>query len=251
MFPAVLDAWRRFSEPLEGRVAGMYLDVRGLVTCAVGCLIEPVSAALELPWHRDSDGQRATPDEVRAAWLLLKARQEYAHRSVAAARALTGLHLTEDDIDALVARRLGADEAFLVANHFPKFSAFPADAQFGILSMAWAAGPGFPVKFPAFSRAVLAGDWITARDECALRETGNPGVVPRNIANRVCFANAEIVERCSLDRSVLNWPHVAQSELHPTERAANTETLVVAALDDARMHALEVSRLEKDRGSVT
>lgn len=247
MHQGVLNAWHAFSTPLEGRVASMYLDIKGLVTCAVGCLIDPVAAALELPWKRDSDGAPATPGVVRDAWELLKSHQEYAHRSAASARELTGLHLDDADIDALVARKLADNAAFVTLTHFPAFAEYPADAQLALMSMAWAVGPGFPQKFPAFSRCVLAGDWLGARDNCTIREAGNPGVVPRNAANRVCFSNAEIVERCELDPEELHWPRVAQANVPPAERTANLGTLVGAALDDARIHADEVSRLEKDR----
>lgn len=241
---SVKDAWRTFSEPLEGRVAGMYLDILGLVTCAVGILIDPIEHALSLPWKRDIDGMAATEAEIRAAWALLKSHQEYAHRGTAAARALTKLHLDEADIDELVADKVESNAQFVAAHYFPFFEKFPADAQLGIMSMAWAVGPGFPAKFQIFKACVLAGDWLGARDACTIRETGNPGVVPRNAANRVCFANAEIVSRCGIARDVLRWPAVAQADVPAHERAANLGTLVGVALDDARTHADEVSRLE-------
>src|SRR5690606_22446954 len=38
MQQSVIDRWHDFSEPLEGRVSSMYLDVKGLVTCCVGNL---------------------------------------------------------------------------------------------------------------------------------------------------------------------------------------------------------------------
>ena len=37
---SVIDRWHEFSEPLEGRVNSMYLDVKGLVTTCVGNLID-------------------------------------------------------------------------------------------------------------------------------------------------------------------------------------------------------------------
>lgn len=250
MRQSVIDKWHEYSTPLEGRVPSMYLDILGLVTCGVGNLIDPMSAALELPWKRDSDGQRAAPDEVRAAWTLLKSRPDYARRSTAAARALTKLHLDDADIDALVSRKLSDNQAYIRQHHFPMFEDFPADAQLGILSMAWAVGPGFPTKFPSFTRSVLAGDWLGARDNCTIREAGNPGVVPRNRANRVCFTNAEIVARCGMDRSELHWPTIAQADNPATERPANLGDLVVTGLEDARLHAELVAQLGERRAEI-
>jgi hypothetical protein len=253
MHPQVIDAWHTFSTPLEGRVPHMYLDILGLITCGVGNLIDgsqnkanptPWAPALALPWKRDSDGGLANDYEVRAAWSALKARQDLARRGVSHARALTKLHLDDADIDALVAQKLAENEAFITANYFYNFASFPADAQIAIMSMAWAVGPGFPLKFPRFRAAVEAENWLAARENCTIREEGNPGVVPRNRANRVCFANAAIVVAEHMALDILRWPNVAVADVPPSDRAANHGSLVVEALDDARIHALEVTRLE-------
>lgn len=254
MHQSVLDNWHTFSRPLEGHEHGMYLDVLGLLTTGVGNLIDasqsgsptPWAPALELPWKRDSDNELATQDEIRAAWSLLKSHQEYAHRSTKAARALTKLHLDDADIDELVARKLASNAAYVASHYFPMFEQYPADAQLGLMSMAWAVGPGFPTKFPTFKTCVLAGDWESARNACTIREDGNPGVIPRNRANRVCFANAEIVLRCGLARDVLRWPNVAQADVPREERGANLGTLIGLALEDSAEHAKAVELL-RDR----
>jgi GH24 family phage-related lysozyme (muramidase) len=240
---SVIDAFLAFTTPLEGRVNHLYLDVLGLVTTGIGNLVDPVFAALALPWKLP-DGSKAPPDVIRAQWSALKARQDLAHRSLKYAAAVTTIRLDDTDVDALVLGKLQENADFVAAHYFPMFAHYPADAQLGIMSMAWAVGPGFPLKFPTFKSAVLEGDWDGALAACTIKEAGNPGLVPRNAANRVCFANAEIVERCGLDPTVLNWPSVAQGDVHPADRAANLGTLVAVALDDARVHALEVERLE-------
>ena len=232
MHQSVRDKWHEFSEPFEGRVLSMYLDIKGLVTCGVGNLIDPVSEAIKLPWkHRD--GRPATSTEISAAWHALKARPDLARRSTRYAAELTGLVLSDADVDALVARRLADNEAYLTAHHFPYFPDFPADAQLGILSMAWAVGSNFPAKFPTFRAAVLSGDWLAARDNCTIREEGNPGVVPRNKANRVCFANAEIVTRCGLQREILRWPDPREPVTPREEDAAALADVHAAAVGDA------------------
>lgn len=243
MHPSVREAWHRYSEPFEGRVLSMYLDMHEpdrLVTCGVGNLIDPVSEALKVPWYRDSDNERASEAEVRAAWAALKSRPDLARRHVRHARALTGLHLLDADVDALVARRLAENEAY-IAGLYPEFPSIPADAQLGILSMAWAAGAGFFAKFPNFTRAVRAHDWLGAQVECTLRESNNPGVVPRNKANRVCFGNAALVDQYGLDVSVLHWPkqlttgEAERLALPPTNPTNPGITASDRALADARL----------------
>jgi len=225
----------------------MYLDIKGLVTCAVGILIDPVSAALELPWRRDSDGERATPDQVRAAWSLLKGHQEYAHRSTASARALTRLYLDDAAIDAVVARKLADNAAYITAHHYPLFESFPADAQLAIMSIAWACGPGFPAKWPNFTRAVLAGDWKSALANCTIREEANPGVVPRNRANRVCLANAEIVTRCGLQRDILRWPSAREPVTPRAGEEAELQAIHADATADANGYAADIAKLAELR----
>jgi GH24 family phage-related lysozyme (muramidase) len=208
MHKSVLEAWHSFSEPLEGRILHMYLDIKGLVTCGVGNLIDSVREAQKLPWKRQSSGELATSGEVAAAWRRLKDRQDLARRGTVHALALTGLVLSDEDVDALVARKLAENDAF-ITGWFPNFQAIPADAELAIHSMAWAVGPAFNRKFPNFTRVALAEDWRAAALACTIREQGNPGVVPRNKANRICFANAATVVESGLAPEVLHWPSVA------------------------------------------
>lgn len=235
MYDSVRAAWHSFSEPFEGRVPSMYLDILGLVTCGVGNLIDPVSEALKVPFYRDDDGGRATPDQVRSAWHALKERQDLKRRGVSYARALTRLHMREDDIDALVASRLASNEAF-ICKWLPSFPTIPADAQLAILSMAWAVGAGFNRKFPTFTKAALAGDWFAAQASCTIREEGNPGVIPRNRANRVCFGNAHLVATHGLDRSELHWP-AAVDAVKAEALRDDTKASFITEQDRARAEA--------------
>lgn len=244
---SVVEAWPRFSEPFEGRVAGMYLDIKALATCAVGILIDPIALALPLPWKRDADGLPASEFEVRDAWHRLKARPDLAKRHVSHARALTGLHLDDADIDELVADKLASNAEFVTTHYFHDFPAFPADAQLAIMSMAWAVGPGFPTKFPLFTACIIKQDFEGAIEHCKIREDGNPGVVPRNRANRVCFANAEIVKRCGLASDILRWPNVAQGDVPQSESPAFLGTLVPIALADARFYQAEAAERAQSR----
>lgn len=240
MHPSVESKWHKVSEPLEGRVHSMYVDIKGLITTAVGNLIDTVQAALKLPWKHEATGELASRDEVAAAWRDLKSQAaHYAKLHWKYAAKLNDLRLTDADIDALVLRVLREFETHLVAHHFPQFATYPADAQLAILSMAWALGPGFPVKFGNFKRAVLASDWAGAAASCKIREEGNPGIVPRNALNRMLLANAEIVKDLGLDPSELHWPEVASApvgqpgavyELH--EKALGAKLAAESVLDD-------------------
>lgn len=232
MHQSVIDKWHSFSEDLEGRVLTMYLDILGLVTTGVGNLIDPVSEAVRLPWKR-SDNTRATEAEIRESWARLKNRPDLAKRHVSHAAALTGLHLTDEDVDLLVAKKLVENERY-VTGWLPDFPNLPADAQLGIMSMAWAVGPGFNKKFPTFTGSALKGDWVAAAAACTIREEGNPGVVPRNKRNRICFSNAALVIANGLARDVVHWPNAPE----PAEQVPSAPAPTPPVGDDYALAAL-------------
>jgi hypothetical protein len=219
--PAVLAKWHQFSEPLEGRVHSMYLDIKGLVTTGVGNLIDSVTEAQKLPW-KHADARLASKDEVAAAWRELKSRQDLSRLHWKYAASLNDLRLTDADIDALVESKLHSNEREL-RKAYPNWDDFPADAQLGCLSMAWAVGPGFPRIFANFSRYAVQQDWGNAKLCATIKTAGNPGVIPRNENNEICFGNAAIVVQYALDRSVLHWPDVARPEARPVEPVPDTE----------------------------
>lgn len=235
MHQSVLDAYHRFSEPLEGRVLSMYLDVKGLVTTGVGNLIDPVGAALRLPW-KHPDGSLASDAEIREQWLALKGQQDLRKLHWKYAAAVTTLRLTDADVDALVVSKL-LDNARELRKAYPNFDDFPADAQLGCLSMAWAVGPGFPAIFKNFSRFAVKQDWVAAKACCKIKAEGNPGVVPRNRNNELCFDNAATVIQYGLDRSRLHWPTKAEIAEPKTRRAPEP---AITAEDRARAIAAQV-----------
>lgn len=199
----------------------MYLDVKGLVTTCVGNLIDTPHEAAKLPWRHGAEGPLVTRDEVFAAWHALKARQDLAKKHWRFAAQLNDLRLTEEAMDELVAKKRGEFYAYMKQHHFPAIDDYPADAQLGLLSMAWACGPGFARTFRNFARWAVDGNWASAAAACKIREEGNPGIVPRNKANRICFGNAAIVIQRNLDRERLHWPAtLAQENVEPTPTAA-------------------------------
>lgn len=235
MHQSVIENWERFSRPLEGRVDAMYVDVLGYITTGVGNLIDPIGQAELLPWTLE-DGTKADLAQVRADWHLLKsASGHYAKLHWKYARAATKCRLTEQAIDSLVAQKRTEFETFLRSHYFKDWDSFPADAQLGIMSMSWACGPGFPLKFGNFRNAVLAQDWDAAVATCKIKEgtpgksDWNPGVVPRNAKNRFLFANAARVKANGIDdNQFLYWPSVAPNA---NETELQAQQLAQAALD--------------------
>lgn len=203
MKQSVRDVFAEFSTRFEGRVPFMYLDVKGLVTTGIGNLIDPISLAITLPWMR-KDGTPATKAEIESEWRKVKALQSMRMRGGMAYGAVTNLRLNETAIDGLVTAKAAEMEANLV-KRFPDFASWPADAQLGLLSMAWAMGPAF--RFPKFQAACLAMDFRKAAEECKMNEVGNPGLAPRNVANKQLFLNAARVLELG-DRETLHYPKV-------------------------------------------
>ncbi len=202
MRAAVAAAFMSFSAKLEGALPFMYLDVKCLVTTAIGNLIDPVALALEVPFV-DEDGVAATRAEIFTEWTAVKARRDLAPCGGVAFHKITKLHLTPAGMEHFVLTKAAQVDAYL-GQRFPEYPDWPADAQLGLLSMAWAGGPSF--YFPRFSAAVKAQDFATAALECHMDDSHNRGLVPRNAANVILFQNAAAVLASGADPDVLRWP---------------------------------------------
>ncbi len=190
MRPSVAAALPGFTALFEGDVPYMYLDVRALVTCARGNLVDPLPLAEACRWQTP-EGDSATYAQIEAAWCAVKARRDLCQDGGGGAFAhLTTLRLSPAEIDRLTVSRAQEDDATL-AGGLANWAASPADAQLGALSMAWAVGAGGVLRgFPRFCAAYRVGDWGACGLECAIDATGNPGIVPRNRATVALFAAA-------------------------------------------------------------
>ena len=217
MFASVQSTFPAFSARFEGRVPYMYLDIKGLVTVGVGNLVDPVEVAQALPFRFkdkpgiDAPGSPATPAQVAAEWQTLKNDPSLETKGFKACEPITQLELSDDSIDSLVIDRLTQNETFMKNQPwFQDFDTWPADAQLGLLSMAWAMGPHRPGDFPKFRAACQNLDFNAAAAECKMNEAGNPGLIPRNQANFTLFSNAAIVlageAPGGLQRSDLHYP---------------------------------------------
>lgn len=186
--PEVREGWVAFNAPLEGVVPWMYLDVRGLVTTAIGVLIDPIEMAIYLPWRRQ-DGTSATRAEIEADWCRIKGRQGLARKGHRAAELVAQLRLSPEGVEQATLERLDLMARDLV-ERFPALPSWPWQAQMATLSLAWAVGTALPRGWPRLTAALREEDWIEASRECEIRSEGNPGVVPRNEQNRLLYLEA-------------------------------------------------------------
>lgn len=209
MRPSVRAAFLAFTEPLEGKVLHFYADVRQLVTIGYGNLVDPLAYAMVLPMVNKVTGAVATRDEIARDWQRVKGDPTMAKLGHRAADKVTHLKLTAAGVERLVMGKLDEMDGAL-ARRFPSWEAQPADGQLLVLSMSWAMGPAF--RFPAFEEALRRGDYHRAGAECEMDARGNPGLVPRNLANRMLAANAAWVVETGSDYDVLHWPKVAAHE---------------------------------------
>lgn len=196
----VQDAFYMYNAPFEGVVYTMYADIKGLVTIGVGNLIDPLP--IGLPMFR-ADGTAATYEEIEDEYFRVKRDPLCATKGWTYARKLCKLRMTDDGVRTLVATKAAQMAAYL-ASRFPAFSSWPADAQLGLLSLAWAVGPAF--KWPKLQQALLDRDWEACIVHAQINSKGNPGVIPRNNAQRTLFANAMWVERKSMPHETLYYP---------------------------------------------
>lgn len=208
MLPSVARAFVSFNAPLEAFLTYLYQDALGLMTTGMGNLVDtrppspdPTAACLALPW-RMPDGSPATRDQVAASWRAVRASGCHS----AACEKVPGntVRLTNADVSALVAQKAAANELEM-KKFFPSFALLPADAQLGLHSMAWAAGPDVFSGFPVFTAALnrLVPDFGVAARESVLQGVG---IDRRNAANFQLFTNAGQVFQRGLDFASLVWP---------------------------------------------
>lgn len=202
MRDATRAAFVDFSAPLEGVVPYLYLDIKGLVTTAIGVLVDPLPHAISLPWVT-KEGVPATRQEIAADWMRVKTSTYLAKQGHRAAARVANLRLTPEGVAEAVLGKLAIFDAAL-AKRFDAYEEWPADAQLFALSISWACGPAF--RFDALAASLKLGDFEQAALECTISEQGNPGLIPRNKANRILLRNAARVVSFGLDPDKLHWP---------------------------------------------
>jgi hypothetical protein len=214
MHPSVRQHFVAFTDPLEGTIRCLYLDVKSLATTAIGNLVDTPAAAAACPFRRP-DGTLATRDEIIAEWAKVKAggcgsypkcswtdgRVCLAHKGWRAAALVTRLRLDDEGIAEVVGKKLDLHDR-LLTQRFPAFRAWPADAQLATHSMAWACGAHF--RFPRLEEALRHADFTEAVKHCQI--AGGGTIRTRNAHNRLMYRNAAYVAGFGLDPAVLHWP---------------------------------------------
>jgi hypothetical protein len=212
MYASVRVAFAAFTAQFEAPRDFMYLDVKGLVTIGYGNLIDPVALAQALPFVQKSNPNNpATPAEVEAEWSAVKLRSDLRLRGSAAYASITSLRVSEAALNRLTAERLTSFEQTLKRT-FGSFETWPADAQLGLLSMAWVLGPAFSGGWPQFTRACVDRRWDDASMQCHMDDTGTPELAPRNLADAVLFANAAQIEAGGMPLDQICFPRNLAAE---------------------------------------
>lgn len=237
MYPSVKSNFIEFNEKFENRVEYMYLDIKGLVTIGVGNLVDVEKAGdagklkkvmeelVKLPFvYKEglaNASQKASKADIEAEWKRVKSKQELkniGHTAFAKVE-ITKLELGDEAIDELALKKADAMEEELKRHPaFRDFDKWPADAQLGLLSMAWALGaPAIRNGWPNFKAACKKQDFDAAVKHCEINTAGNPGVTPRNVDNKHLFKNAAEVlakdgkvnlAQKEQNRRMLHYPHL-------------------------------------------
>jgi len=211
MRPRVKQLWMQFNADLEGVFDFFYVDVRGLITTAMGNLCEPIELALRLEWM--IDGRRATIEEVVRDWKIMDERShELAHVYAPHQAPLTRVRLAPGAIEKIVFHQLDLNIAYMRDHFFPQWDDLPSDAHLALASEAWALGAGLDRRRPGLVRAVRRGDWAAAKREAHLDDAGNESLKKRNARHDLCFDNAATVTARKLDVALLFYPNRAPPE---------------------------------------
>lgn len=176
------------SIPLEGLVPTMYQDSIGLVTVAMGNLIEPISLGMGYPWRR-KDGTFATTFEYIVEWNIINSKLELAQLGWRAAANHCKLHLTQEDMFAIVEAKLLSNEVTL-KRRVKTYEELPADAHLMLHSWAWAVGPN--AAYGRMLRLLNEKKLAAAVNECTINPQKGT-IILRNAMNRQCLLNAQWV----------------------------------------------------------
>lgn len=164
------------TEIFEDRVAWMYLDTEGLVTCAIGLQLPTAPAAALLDWYvAGSDFVPASRTQILSDWYRVKALQPGYRSSYYKGQ----LELDDDTIDALLRSTIVGCDKQLRAD-FPLYDTFSDSRKMALIDMAYNMGNGRLMhKYPDFDAAVRTGNWTAAVDE-SLRNASDKAFAKRN-----------------------------------------------------------------------
>jgi GH24 family phage-related lysozyme (muramidase) len=209
MHSAVEQAWPAVAREHEGVVHWPYLDTVNKVTVGIGLLIEadnqPTEECFSLPWT--VDGQPATRAQIAAGWAAVNSHTELAGHATQF-ETVSRLRLSDQAINgALMAktREFWSDLTSQLVN----LEEWPADAQLGLLDLAYQLGPWFlGASWPNFTAGAHASDFIRCASNCAVRQAS----AERNTHRSRLFRNAALVVGYQLDPARLWDTEVPQED---------------------------------------
>lgn len=229
MRAAVRNAFVAYSTPLEGALPFLYLDQLGLVTTAIGVLVDPLPLALGLPWIVPGEGRAATRQEIAEDWERVHERQDLRMRGGATYAQVARLRLGPGGIEQVTYRKLD-DMVAKLRRRFVEWDQWPADAQLAVLSLAWACGPAF--RFPKLARHLQDQDWRAAATESDIRPDHGT-IRRRNEWQRICYENAARVYDTMGDRERLWWPETAPAQVLREDRAGGGGLAIEGVVESA------------------
>lgn len=214
--------FRAFSKDLEGEVLNMYIDTHNppLVTIGVGNMIEPISVALSIDFVYKSDygghpkaGQPCSDEDKKHDFNTVKSMAAYAPKggNNVAFKTATVCRITPATLEKLITDKLNGNANEMKKNYFSALDTWSADAQLGLMSMAWAMGSAFPTAppptgpWPNFTKACKDQDWEGAAKECKMKKAVGTQIT-RNNRNVILFGNAARIKEGKADPNVLQWP---------------------------------------------
>jgi hypothetical protein len=214
-YGTVFDAVKARLTTTEGRVSWPYLDVEGNLHTGIGFNISANPGSV--PWQ--VNGSAATPDQVNTGLAAVKARTDLQSKGGGSFQQVSNLRVTDDWIDSQF-DSLYTQFVNGVSNDWSGFADAPADAQFAVMTMAWALGPSFLSKeFPKMLAALKSNDYKTAAAECHVKNLSNT----YNAAWYLALMNAATVYQNKMDLGTLWFPNTAtargQSPSAPTTPA--------------------------------
>lgn len=150
-----------------------------------------MAPAMALPWRIKGEGwtfkrndpnfpigplgRLASRSEIAEAWTITKRQNakvpNFAQNGGFAYQNLTKVSLSNADMKALFERTMNSFDATL-ARSFAGYESYPAAAQFAMMSMAWAMGPGFGTTFKSFKAAMESGDFKAAAEHSFFKGGG-------------------------------------------------------------------------------
>ena len=86
----------------------------------------------------------------------------------------TVCRITPAALEKLITARLNGNADYMKKTYFTALDTWPADAQLGLMSMAWAMGSAFPTPpppgkpWPNFTKACKEQDWEGAAKDCKM-----------------------------------------------------------------------------------